>query len=171
MDHIQNQIIKGIASLAKTKDEAMFAELMVTISQCLEKNIQLIALYDRLTLFPEFAKEIEPYIGLTIDDLSGFHHRSDIGPTTPEGIVSLDRDIKYLLCPCRHVKNTEGWQRPEEPADSHQKQEGKLSRLHKIISEQEQVIRILRSQVAKVTLRGMYEEQESQASFKGQKGK
>ncbi len=164
--NIQNQIMKGIAALAKTKDEVMFAELMVTISQCIEKNIQLITFYERLSLFPEFAKEIEPYTGLTMDDLDRFYQRSDIAPITPEGIVSLDRNIKYQLCPCRHLTETSQRHLLEESKHFHPKKEGEISRLYTIISEQEQIIRILRSQVAKGTALGMYQGQESQAYTK-----
>lgn len=169
--NIQHKIIKGIAALAKTKDEALFAEWMVMLSQCIEKNIQRIAFYERLALFPEFVKAVEPYTGLTMDDIIPFCHRSDVVPTTPEGIVSLDRNIRHLLCPCRHLKDTSQRHQIEETGGFNSKKERELSRLHKIISDQEQVIRVLRNQVAKGTLWGRYEEQESTPLNKGRNRK
>jgi len=59
----------------------------------------------------------------------------------------------------------------EETGAFSSKEERELSRLHKIISDQEQVIRVLRNQVAKGTLQGMYEEQGTTPLNKGRNRK
>ncbi len=152
--NIQDMMIKKISSLAKRRKEEVLAELMVSLSQCIEKNIQLITLYKRLTLFPKLVKEIEPYTGLTIEDLRRFCEFDYLVPTTPEETILLDQTIRNLLC-CSKKNNkkdnsaTSG--KGHFPKENHIE---KINRLRLIITEQERIITVLRKRLPKADIAG-----------------
>lgn len=150
--NIQDMMIKKIVSLAKRRKEEVLAELMVALSQCIEKNIQLITLYKRLNLFPKLVKEIEPYTGLKIEDLRPFCEFDYLVPTTPEEIILLDQTIRNLLCCSKKNNkkdNSSSSGKGNFPNVNHKE---KINRLRLIITEQERIITVLRKRLPKADI-------------------
>jgi len=148
-DRLQSKLIKGIKVLAGTDNEALLTEWLVSVCQCIEKNLQLIKLYERLTLFPESVKALEPYTGLTMDDLRPFCGFNNLVPTTLKEIVSLDQNLRRLLYDSLNKKADETCFPPAQGRASKTWHREKIRRLRIVITEQERIITALKKRLQK----------------------
>lgn len=154
---IQKQIIKGILSLSQTKKEELLTQYYVVLSQCIDKNVELISSIRTFSLYPELLSSLQPYTGYTIEELeylSGLSEKLPHSvPNTPKEIIAVDLKLRYLLCPVNR-----GDKKFHEHLESLPKgllietHDGQCdaTKLRQVLLEKERLIRALRAQILKI---------------------
>ncbi len=157
---LQNQLIKGIVSLAKIGKEDLLAQYFIFLSQRIDNNIELFTFHEQLSLYPHLLREIQPYIGLTMKELqylSGLSRKvSDLVPTTIEEIIEIDRYLRFLLCPNQlsdHRRHSHSIYTSKDKKTAQQPHRCEARKLRIILGEKEKLIRALMAQVNKLKVR------------------